>query len=506
MIEILLPLVVILLLVCIAMQAAVLRRRPALDVSPLHGRLDAFDRAQERTERAVREEIATGREESGAHARGLREEVGASMKGMGELVLQNLGEMSGAQQKQLDGLLGSLTRLTETNETGSSRLREELGTTLKGLNDSVLRSVGDLTALQKAQLEGFSTQLGRLTESNEQRLEALRGVVETKLQHIREDNTRQLEQMRQTVDEKLQGALEQRLGESFRLVSERLEQVHNGLGEMKNLASGVGDLKKVLTNVKVRGTWGEIQLGNLLEQVLTPEQYATNVVVCEGSSERVEFAIKLPGRGDHEGDVVWLPIDAKFPQEDYQRLVEAQEHADPLGVEVAGKALENRIRACAKDVCDKYLNPPRTTDFAILFLPTEGLYAEVVRRTGLMDMIQREWRVVVAGPTTLWALLNSLQMGFRTLAIQKRSSEVWTVLGAVKTEFGKFGGVLDKVQKKLQEASNVVEDAGRRKRAVERKLKDVQELSVPQAEELLLGVGATGLGELDRGVEEWGEE
>jgi DNA recombination protein RmuC len=296
--------------------------------------------------------------------------------------------------------------------------------------------------------------------------------------------------------------LEQRLGESFRSVSERLEQVHRGLGEMQTLASGVGDLKKVLSNVKVRGTWGEVQLGNLLEQVLTPDQYATNVATNEFNGARVEFAIRLPG---HDLGPVWLPIDAKFPVEDYQRLADAQEAGDPAGADAAAKQLEMRIRQCARDICTKYLNPPQTTDFAIMFLPTEGLYAEVVRRTGLVDAIQRECRVVVAGPITLWAILNSLQMGFRTLAIQQRSSEVWAVLGAVKTEFGKFGGVLEKVQKKLKQVSNDMDQAGVRTRAIERKLRDVQELPPAEAHRLLAVEGLV-LSEVTDEDEEIAEE
>jgi DNA recombination protein RmuC len=279
--------------------------------------------------------------------------------------------------------------------------------------------------------------------------------------------------------------LEKRLGESFRQVSERLEQVHKGLGEMQNLAIGVGDLKKVLTNVKTRGTWGEMQLGNLLEQILTPEQYAQNVATKQGSAERVEFAIKLPGRDTHDGKTVWLPIDAKFPKEDYERLVEASERADADAVEQAAKQLELRIKAEAGDIRDKYIDPPNTTDFGILFLPTESLYAEVLRRNGLMETLQREFRVVVTGPTTLAALLNSLQMGFRTLAIEKRSSEVWAVLGAIKTEFGKFGGIIEKVQKKLQEASNVIDTAATRTRTIERKLRTVEGLPTNEATALL---------------------
>jgi DNA recombination protein RmuC len=298
------------------------------------------------------------------------------------------------------------------------------------------------------------------------------------------DNARQLETMRQTVDEKLQSTLEKRLGESFKQVSERLELVHKGLGEMQTLATGVGDLKKVLTNVKTRGTWGEVQLGALLEQVLTLDQFAANVAT-KGGGERVEFAIKLPGQGMDIQDVVWLPIDAKFPIEDYQRLLDAQEAGDLAGVEAAGKQLESRVKACAGDICRKYLSPPQTTDFAILFLPIEGLFAEVIRRTNLTEAIQRQCRVVIAGPTTLWAILNSLQMGFRTLAIQKRSSEVWNLLASVKTEWAKYGDMLDAVQKKLLQASDTLDKAKTRSRAVGRKLQEVQELPPAEAAALL---------------------
>jgi DNA recombination protein RmuC len=290
------------------------------------------------------------------------------------------------------------------------------------------------------------------------------------------------------VGEKLQGTLEKRLGESFRLVSERLEQVHQGLGEMQALASGVGDIKKVLTNVKTRGTWGEVQLGAMLEQILAPDQYALNVATKD-AGERVEFAIKLPGRGADKTEHVWLPIDAKFPVEDYQRLVDAQEKANPQAAEQATKQLELRIKRCARDICDKYIGPPKTTDFGILYLPTEGLFAEVIRCTGLAEYVQRECRVVIAGPATLWSILNSLQMGFRTLAIEKHSSEVWKVLGAVKTEFGKFGELLDGAKRKLDQASTNIEDAARKSRAIERKLRAVQELPVTEADALRLVTG-----------------
>jgi DNA recombination protein RmuC len=300
--------------------------------------------------------------------------------------------------------------------------------------------------------------------------------------------------MRQTVDEKLQGTLDKRLGESFKLVSDRLELVHRGLGEMQTLASGVGDLKKVLSNVKTRGTWGEVQAGSLLEQILSPEQYVTNAATKENSGERVEFAIKLPGPDGKDGEPVLLPVDAKFPIEDYQRLLEAADRGDAESMEAAGKDLERKIKAAARDISEKYLNPPRTTDFGVLFLPTEGLYAEVLRRDGLFDSLQRECRVTVVGPTTLGALLNSLQMGFRTLAIQKRSSEVWAILGAVKSEFGKFGEVLTSVQRKLAEASATIDKAGVRTRAITRKLREVEELPASDARALL---GSTELSESD---------
>jgi DNA recombination protein RmuC len=347
---------------------------------------------------------------------------------------------------------------------------------------------------QHSRLE-TATALKNVGDSLDQRLGAMRETIESRLGKIQEENTKKLDEMRQTVDEKLQGTLEKRLGESFKLVSERLEQVYKGLGEMQSLAVGVGDLKRVLTNVKARGTWGEVQLERMLEQVLCPEQYDKNVATKDGG-ERVEFAIKLPGRGDKD-EIVWLPIDAKFPIEDYQRLQDAQEKGDAELAEAAGKQLEIRIKGCAGDICDKYLNPPKTTDFGILFLPTEGLFAEVVRRPGLAELIQRDCKVVIAGPTTLWSILNSLQMGFRTLAIQQRSSEVWNLLAAVKTEFGKYGDVLAGVQKKLQEAANKVEDVGKRSRAIGRKLRDVQELPVADAQKVLMLEVVEGDGDSD---------
>jgi DNA recombination protein RmuC len=418
MINIVLWAVLGLLVLSVALQCILLLRKAVIDFRPIEESLRLLAAAYERTERLVRDEIANNREEAAKAALQSRQELAGGLKAGGDTLNQQINH------------------LIQTND----------------------QKFANFTAV----------------------MESLRGVVETRLKTIQEDNARQLDRMRATVDEKLQGTLEKRLGESFKLVSDRLEQVYRGLGEMQTLATGVGDLKKVLTNVKNRGTWGEVQLGAMLEQVLSPEQYATNVATKEGG-ERVEFAIKLPGRGEGKEQVVWLPIDAKFPTEDYQRLLEAQEKSDAAAAEQAGKQLEARIKQCAWDICEKYIAPPRTTDFGILFLPTEGLFAEAVRRIGLPDYIQRECRVVLAGPTTLWALLNSLQMGFRTLAIEKRSSEVWTVLGAVKTEFGRFGDLLEGVEKKLDQAANNIKDAARKSRTIERKLRGVQELPVAEA-------------------------
>jgi DNA recombination protein RmuC len=326
--------------------------------------------------------------------------------------------------------------------------------------------------------------LGTLTESNAQRMLEVRSTLETKIRDLQTDNATRLEEMRKTVDEKLHATLETRLTESFKHVSERLEKVHQGLGEMQQLAIGVGDLKRVLTNVKTRGTWGEVQLEMLLEQVLTVDQYARNVETVAGTNARVEFAIKLPGAVE-DGPPVWMPIDAKFPKEQYERLVEAAEHADAEGVARAGAELERAVRLEAKTICEKYVSPPQTTDFAILFLPTEGLYAEVMRRPGLADDLQRSLRVMIAGPSTLSALLNSLQMGFRTLALEKRSSEVWQVLGAVKTEFGKFGDVLAATKTTLERAAKNIESAEVRSRQMARKLKSVEALPNDAAQILL---------------------
>ncbi len=417
------------LLVCVLIaQIAILHTRRGPDLAPLCARIESLERASERTDRLVRDEAGRGRDEAAARDRALREEVTGSVARLSTLISEQMSGFGQTQRTQLDVFGGRIADLSQT--------------------------------------------------------------VDARLRAVQEESAARLEQMRRTVDEQLHGALERRLGESFQLVSERLEQVYKGLGEMRTLAAGVGDLKKVLSDVRARGTWGEVQLGALLEQMLHPDQYDRNVATA-GTSERVEFAIRLPGAG--QDSCVWLPLDAKFPQEDYLRLVEASERADAAAVEICSRQLETRIRACARDIRDKYVAPPRTTDFAIMYLPTESLYAEVLRRPGLVETLQREYRVAVAGPTTLAALLNSLQMGFRTLAIQRRSSEVWDLLGAVKREFSKYSDVLARVQKKLQEAANTVDQGLTRTRAIEKTLRDVAELP-PAAETAQLSL--EDLGEL----------
>ncbi len=349
--------------------------------------------------------------------------------------------------------------------------RQETGSTLAQFQQTLLTQQGDVARTQNEQLKNLS-------EANERRLSEVRTTVEARLQALQADNERKLEQMRQTVDEKLHATLEARLGESFKQVAERLDQVHRGLGEMQRLASDVGSLNRVLNNVKTRGIFGEVQLAGLLEQVFTPDQYAVNVETVPGSGARVEFAIRLPGKGEPD-QALWLPIDAKFPREDYERLLDAHDRADASAVEQAAKALEQRLRNEARTIKEKYLAPPHTADFAILFVPTEGLYAEALRRPGLVESLQRDHRVMLAGPTTLLATLNSLQMGFRTLALERRSTEVWQVLGAVKTEFGKFGDVLAKTRRKLDEASSVISSVETRTRVMGRALKQVE--AVPEA-------------------------
>jgi DNA recombination protein RmuC len=416
--------VVALLLVALVLLAVLVCRNPSGRIETVRHALEELAGRLDRFDAALRDELARGRQEAALAARQAREE-----------------SLSGAARQ----------------------------------TEALLARLGETARSQKDQLDSFARQLADLTGLNETKLESLRATMEERLRGMQAETGVQLDRMRRVVDDTLQSTLEKRLGESFRQVSERLEQVYAGLGEMRTLASGVGDLKKVLTNVKTRGIWGEVRLAQILDQILAPEQYAANVATRPGSGERVEFAIRLPGADASRGEIVWLPIDAKFPQEDYQRLLDAQEAADREQAERSLRSLEARVKAEARAVRDKYVEPPHTTDFAILFLPVEGLYAEVLRIPGLCDHLQRECRVVVTGPTTLAALLNSLQMGFRTLAIERRSSEVWELLSVVKTEFGRFGETLSKTKKKLQEAASTIDQAEVRTRAIERSLRRVAE-------------------------------
>ena len=423
--NLLIAVIVLLILALVGLAVLLFRPRPPVTDSAA---LEAVDRS--------------GRE--------MREEIGR--------VRRDLGEVGSAQRTELSGSLNNFSQTLATQMSG-------------------------IATVQDGKIDGFAAQLAKLTEANEARLTEIRNTLETKLRELQGENAAKLEEMRKTVDERLHATLEHRLGESFKLVSDRLEQVHRGLGEMQTLAAGVGDLKRVLTNVKTRGTWGEVQLEALLEQMLVREQFEKNVATRPGSSERVEFAIRMPGRVD--GAQVWLPIDSKFPAEDYDRLIAAQDRADAAAVEESARALEMRVRLEAKTIRDKYIEPPYTTDFALLFLPTEGLYAEVLRRPGLADTLQRDFRVVIAGPTTLAAILNSLQMGFRTLAIEQRSGEIQLLLGAVKTEFGRFGEVLANTKKQLETVTNSIGKAEVRTRAIERKLRDVEALPTSDAQVVL---------------------
>jgi len=380
--------------------------------------------------------------------------------------------------RALGGELESLPRNVD------ARLRDELRQHRAESSESVHRLSESLVHAQTSLAHAQAQQIETLRAGLERQVQVLKTTVDDRLRTMQDDNATKLDQMRQTVDEKLQSTLESRLGESFRQVSERLEQVYKGLGEMQVLATGVGDLRRVLANVKTRGTWGEVQLATLLEQVLAPDQYACNVATSDTGSERVEFAIRLPGRNSHDGPV-WLPIDSKFPLEDYQSLLEASDRVDTVAIEEASRRLVTRVKNSAKEISSKYLNPPHTTDFAIMFLPNEGLYAEVLRRPGLADSLQRDHRIVIAGPTTLWGILTSFQMGFRTLAIERRSTEVWALLGAVKTEFARFGAVLDGIQKNLHRAATKIDEARRGTRTIQRKLSDVQELPAADSTALL---------------------
>ncbi len=440
-------------------------------------------RGDDGQEKRVREEFERNRAESQTSARDLRGELSESVSRLSKSVGEQMSSIATVQNNQIDAFSQQLVALTTANERRLLELRETVDAKLREAKEDARLGREESGATLRRFSESLNQQLGTMQDASDKRLVEMRGLIESRLEAIQKDNAEKLEKMRATVDEKLHATLEQRLGESFKLVSDRLEAVHKGLGEMQTLASGVGDLKRVLTNVKTRGTWGEVQLGALLDQVLTKEQYATNVATGSKSTERVEYAIRLPGR-DGQAQM-WLPIDCKFPAEDYDRLLAAQERGDAAGMEEASKSIENVLKSEAKKIRDKYIDPPQTTDFALLYLPTEGLYAEALRRPGLWDLLQRDFRVTIAGPTTLHAILNSLQMGFRTLAIEKRSSEVWVVLGAVKTEFGKFGEVLANTKRQLETVTRSIDQAETRSRQMERKLKNVEALPEAQAQGLL---------------------
>jgi DNA recombination protein RmuC len=427
-----------------------------------------------RIEDAFRNEFSRSREENQRNLRETREEMGNSLKIFSEIITKTMSEIGKLQKEQLEGFALQLKNFQEQQAQSDKTNRDELKNSLKSFEDKFSLNVRDFNELQRQKLDHMMQQLDKIRET-----------IENRLKQLQDENSKKLEEMRATVNEKLQDTLEKRLTESFKQVSERLEQVHKGLGEMQTLATGVGDLKKVLSNVKTRGIMGEIQLGNILEQILSPEQYATNVVTKKETRENVEFAIKLPGKDD-SGQVVWLPIDSKFPLEDYHALLEAYDSGDVNLVASIGKSLENSIKKFAKDIRDKYIDPPFTTDFGIMFLPVEGLYAEIVRRTSLLEMLQREYKIVITGPTTLAAILNSLQMGFKTLAIEKRSSEVWKILGAVKTEFDRFGDVLKKAQEKIMKAGEDIDElVGTRTRKIQSKLRQVHELPSSESSVML---------------------
>lgn len=476
--------ILLLIAVVIILQIVLLlRNRGSGDSSQLQQLQDALQQHQQQASERIEREL---RNQVQASAQSTRQELSGNFTHFQQALAAQLTSVATIQNNQIDSFAQQLAKLNEVNAQQLESMRQAITSQAQAGREeqsAVLKRFGDT----------LNQTLSTLTESNAQRMAEVRTTLEAKIRELQTDNGARLEEMRKTVDEKLHATLEKRLGESFKLVSDRLEKVHQGLGEMQQLAIGVGDLKRVLTNVKTRGTWGEVQLEMLLEQVLTPDQYAKNVETVPGTGERVEFAIKLPGQDDGERPV-WLPIDAKFPKEQYERMAEAAEAADAEGVAVAGRELERAVRVEAKSIAEKYLSPPLTTDFAILFLPTEGLYAEVMRRPGLADELQRACRVSLAGPSTLSALLNSLQMGFRTLALEKRSSEVWQVLGAVKTEFGKFGDVLAATRNTLERAAKNIEQAETRTRQMTRKLKSVEALPSDTAQ-LLLGADASGINE-----------
>jgi DNA recombination protein RmuC len=491
LVYILLSAIIFLLIIAIifAYKASMLKNDEA--ILGVKFQIDNLGMNLNKIEASVKDEISTNRTELTKSEKDTRDELTTSLKTFADLISNSIKSTTDLQKTQLETFSNHLAALTKTFEEkflgfqetiaiNSKDSRTELKEALDTFKINLNISLKDFSERQRENFNNLIQAENTQTAATATKLDAVRDMVEKKITALQEGNERKLEEMRKTVDEKLQDTLEKRLGESFKLVSERLEAVHQGLGDMKQLAVGVGDLKRVLTNVKTRGVLGEYQLENILEQLLTNEQYGKNIKTKNASNALVEFAIKLPGREDN-GKSVWLPVDSKFPKEDFELLMHAYENGVPELIEEHRRSFVKGIKKCAGDICEKYIDPPNTTDFAILFLPFESLYAEVLRTPGLFESLQKDCKIIITGPATLSALLSSLQMGFRTLAIEKRSSEVWELLGAVKTEFGNFGNMLDRTQKKLTEASNVIEQAGKRSRAIERKLRTVQELPKEQA-------------------------
>jgi DNA recombination protein RmuC len=454
----------------------------------------------------VREDLRVGREELRSSNKEANDTVAGGIRSfteMGRTLDSRVKDLQEGTEAKLEATRGVLDRIRDTVDGKLDTVRGELTDGLKTHSEALVASLDRTGTTQVERLDAMTKQVKEVAEGNQSVLERIRSTFDTRVEELRQSldarvkemqdgNERKLEEMRQTVDEKLQGTLEKRLGESFKFVSDRLEMVHKGLGEMQGLASGVGDLKRIFSNVKIRGTWAEVQVGGILEQMLTPDQWSKNVCVKEGSLERVEYAIRLPGPKDDASGCMWLPIDSKFPTEDYARLQIAAEAGDPVAVQSATDDLLRALKLAAKDIHDKYVNPPATTDYAIMFLATEGLYAEALRQPQFTEEIQQKYRVVIAGPTTLSAIVSSLRMGFQTLVVEQRAAEVWRVLGAVKTEFGKFGGVLDRVQRQLHTVTKTIEETGTRTRVMERRLRAVEQMD-PAESATILALPAVGL-------------
>jgi DNA recombination protein RmuC len=482
----------ILLFGCLLLLVALFFRTKPVNVWPITSEMQLLGESLERLDRAVKDEISRNRVELTQLARGQREELSGLLERFGDGVLARHTEMTMEQRERFGTFTARVDSLAATVETQLTRIMESTTQKTDQMRETIAAGAAtgreELHKALQAFGETLDSRLARLTEVNEQKMEALRQTVANSLVALRQDNETKLEAMRKTVDEHLHGTLEKRLGESFRLVSERLEQVHKGLGEMQTLANGVGDLKRVLTNVKSRGIWGEVQLERLLDQIFSPGQYLKNACVREGSREQVEFAVRVAGR-DEDGTEMLLPIDSKCPVEDYERLLAAIDANDPVQAEQSARQLEVRLRSCARDIRDKYVNPPRTTSYGVMFLPSEGLFAEALRRPGLVESLQREFRVVMAGPTTLAAILTSVQMGIAINQITRRSTEVWKILGAVKIEFRKYGEAVDKVRGSLSAAANNLERVSSRSRAIERQLRSVEEPPEGEVQAILAEAG-----------------